>query len=148
MPYNAYLPAEHATLAYARRACYYISCSYVAVFAYLHIVGYVYQVVKLYALAQYGAAEGGPVYGAVGAYLHIVLYHHIAYLRHLGIALVLRLKAEAIAAYHGAGMDDAILAHHTIRIDLNTGEEGSVVAYGHIVAYVYLRVYFYIIRYI
>ena len=49
MPYYAYLPAEHTVFTYFGRACHYIASSQIAVFAYLYVVGNMYQIVEFHA---------------------------------------------------------------------------------------------------
>ena len=97
MPYNTYLPAKHAVLTDLGRTCYHIACCQVAVLSYLYIVRYVYEVIKFHSFADDGRTERSTVYSTVSTYLHIVFYHHIAYLRYLFITLILRCKTKSIA---------------------------------------------------
>ena len=98
-------------------------------------MGHLDEVVELHATADDGLAHGAAVDARVGAYLHIVLDDHNAYLRNLVVAILVGGEAEAVGTDHTARMDGDAVAHLTPLIDGHVGIEQTLLADGHPVAY-------------
>ena len=128
--------------------------------SYLHVVGYLAQVVYLDAVAYYGGFHRGAVYGGAGAYLHVVAYYDVAQVLYLLPGAVrLRHVAESVGAYDAVGVEDDPVSYLHPRVNADAGVYDAVaaylgavayvdvahytgaVAYGHVLAYVAVRAY-------
>ena len=112
-------------------------------------MGYLYQVVQFYTSSYYSAAHGRAVYTGIGAYLHIVLKHHIAYLWYLVIAVGLgvRGKPEAVGTYYTSGVYGIVVAQLAVVVDGYIGIYDAVLAQYHVVAYRCVGIYLTAIAY-
>ena len=114
--------------------------------AHFHIVCNLHQVVEFAALPDDGAANGGPVNAGVGAYFHIIFYHHIPGLRYFLVALsFLRRKAKSIGSQHGTGMNNDTAANLRTVVNLYAGIQNGIIGNGRKVADKAVRKYFYIL---
>src|SRR5690606_13877695 len=82
-----------------------------AVFADLHVVPDLNQVVDLGAATDPRRPTDAPIHRDVGADLHVVLNQHRADVRHFAVLAVDRDVTKAVAADHGARVDDDGLAN-------------------------------------
>ena len=109
--------------------------------AHFAVVSNLDEVVNLCVLAHSCRSHHGAVDGAVGAYLHVVFDHHIAYLRDFPVDSVgVGLEAEPVSANHGSCVQDAVVAYPAVVIDLHAVVQRAVVAQTDVLAQIGVRV--------
>ena len=99
-----------------------------SVLAYLHIVGYLYEIIQFHSLADDGAAHGGAVDTGVGTYFYVVLNSDNTNLGNLVVTFGIGGKTEAIGADDAACMDCNIITELTTLIDGDVGIDGTAFA--------------------
>ena len=110
-------------------------------FTYLNVVRHLHQVVDLRIPMHHRIAHHGTIHRRVGTYLHVILYDHRTYLRHLAVhARLVRLETETVGSDHHAGMQDAIPSHLAVIIDPYAGVQDRIIPDTYIVADIYLRI--------
>ena len=92
------LASEHTPLAHLCAACKSYLCRHHGVFAHLHIVGYLYEIVQLDALVYYGTSHCRAVNAGVSANLNVVLDGNDTYLRYLVVSVLVRCEPESVGA--------------------------------------------------
>ena len=89
-----------------------------------HVVGDLYLVVELAAIADHGVVKCATVDRGVGTDLDIIADHDPPHLRNLHpTTILLAREAKAIRANHRTRMDDAVLAHHAVMLNRHVGCE-------------------------
>src|SRR5690606_23623714 len=99
-----------------------------AVFADLHVVRDLHQIVDLAPLPDHRAAEARAVDRRVRADLHIVLDFHDPDLVHLHVAAVHHLVAVPVRADHGPGLRDHAVADQAALAHAHVGVEEAIPA--------------------
>lgn len=100
------------------------------IFAYLHVVGNLAEVVDLHALANDGGLHFSAVDSGVGTDFDIVMYYHFAkVLDLLPRTVFLRSVAEAVRADYAVGVEYDIVADLHSRVDAYSRIDDAVLSY-------------------
>ena len=94
-------------------------------------MGYLYQVVKFYALAHVCASHGRTVNTGIGTDFNIILYGDYAYLRDFVVTFCIRSETEAVSTNYRTRVDCNTIAKFATMINRNIWIEDSVFAYLH-----------------
>jgi hypothetical protein len=103
---NAHLAGEDDPVAQGRGACYSHLSDEHTPFPHLDIVAELHQIIDFCPCTNAGLPKGSPVYCGIGANLDVVVHYHPSDLGEFDGTGVGGRKTEAIAAEHGASMDD------------------------------------------
>ena len=99
------------------------------------------EVVYLHVLADNRTTHHRAVNRRIGAYLYVVLYDDIAYLRNLLVnTLCVRLKAKAVRADHHAAVQDALFAYLAMCVHSHARVQNSAVSDAYIIAEIHIRI--------
>ena len=131
----SHLTAEHTPLADFGRTGNACLRGDDGVAADFHVVGYLYQVVQLDSFVDDGGSHGGAVDAGVGTDFHVIFQNSDANLGNLFITGGRWGKAESVGSNDRTGMEDTVVAHTAVMVDIGMGVENAMAAYFGIPAY-------------
>ena len=134
MARKAHLSAKHTPRTNLGAACNTYLSRHNRVFSYLHVVGYLDEIVELHTLADDCTAHGGTVDTSVGADFNIVLYCDNANLRYLVVSLGIGGKTESVGSDDTSCMDCHIITKSATLVDGNVGIDDTAFTQGDTVA--------------
>ena len=137
---NTHLTAKHTPFAYLCTACYTYLRRHHGVGADVGIVGNLYEVVELYALANIGRTHCRTVYTSVGTNLYIVFDGNDTDLRNLVVSIRTWSKAEAISTDDTTCMKSHVIAELTAVINGYVRADEGILANLHTLADVGMRI--------